>query len=529
MEIGTLIVDVDTARPGGLPIRWNGVFVVASMCISLVGSWRFLQSMHSVERMALTSFLPSGFVYGACSVWSLHFTGMNAVNFGVDEQGREIRIRYNVLWVVVSVLFPVASATISSYILAIARQEVRRTWAKSHRRPERQLEQQRLAFYSHSVLSGDDLPWCGILSRRRTVLSCMSGASMTLGIACMHYSGHLAMVNVQQVHPLWGIGLVAVAALVLNCLASWLASNPRQSIFYTAILAVFITAAVAVPHYASALTMRYYPHEGVSDSEGLMGGPNSSIQDLVFVANFIVGTLLFNMITAYHHDKKVSKITRDLQEVVEESGETMAVRAPQKPQVSEVVESVVVADGGSNRLGREGELEELVRRKFAHLLKEMSEGERDTIARNFDSRGKEYLTCSPLVLVVDTPRNNIHWSSCRTPRDHSALLVTPQLLSRGGGEGKGGKVPPSVARVPPGGGSTSGGSCRPPGRPQWDVLRPLEGWSTPKDSHGVPQRVTAALPWSSRFTTPRPPKVPPAASPKGPLSLPVLADTPMGV
>lgn len=452
MELGTVKVDWDT-NDGHIDIEWNWIFIVSSLAISLVGSWRFLQSMREITERRLTSFLPCGFVYGACAVWSLHFTAMNSIYFGKDAQGNDIQVRYSVPWVAASVFFPFMSATFSSYLLFIVRRKARKSYSTWVRETS-----------AESALSSEngDMPWCGLLSKRRLLFSCMSGVSMTLGIATMHYSGHIAMTNIRQVHPLWGIGLVAVSCLVLNLVAAWLASNPRDSFCYNCTLSIVITLAVAVPHYTSAHTVRYYLDDSLEPG-GLLGGPHSSIQDMVFVANFIVGTLIFNMVSAYRSQRKISKLTKDLHEASTSSlSLSLAAMNPEAPPAP--VEEAKVAEG----IGGE-QIDKVLEKKFSLIVKELDEGEMTAISRNIDTCGKQYLTSGPYIVVVNTPRNDIRWSGCRTPD----LVGTPRLPS-------------------------------PAAEGQWDVLKPLERWGTPFERHGAVERESTRLPQGTRFTTPRP-------------------------
>eukprot|EP00929_Paragymnodinium_shiwhaense_P116486 TRINITY_DN8606_c0_g2_i1.p1 TRINITY_DN8606_c0_g2~~TRINITY_DN8606_c0_g2_i1.p1 ORF type:complete len:407 (-),score=47.40 TRINITY_DN8606_c0_g2_i1:344-1564(-) len=288
IELGNVGLDVDF-QTGFLVITWDPLLIMLSFLVSMVGAWRFKEFVHHAKDMDLDDCVFAACIYGACSVWSLHFIAMNSVQLSGG-----VVLKYNVLLVLASLLATLPGAMSAYYFLVKLR-----TKQAMHRCVERLAK----AFSNHCPSH---------LNPRRTFCVIMSGLSMVAAIATMHYMGHFSMVGIYQVHNIYALLAIVCSCVGLNISALWLLSQKKTNIKHDIASCIVVALGVAVPHYISALTVRYYADDKnyVAPWTDLEGGPCSNIQKLVLAINFAMGTVIFNIAQTLRERRHVDRVIR---------------------------------------------------------------------------------------------------------------------------------------------------------------------------------------------------------------------------
>eukprot|EP00929_Paragymnodinium_shiwhaense_P116485 TRINITY_DN8606_c0_g1_i2.p1 TRINITY_DN8606_c0_g1~~TRINITY_DN8606_c0_g1_i2.p1 ORF type:complete len:401 (-),score=42.48 TRINITY_DN8606_c0_g1_i2:161-1363(-) len=275
LELGSVGLDV-VFQAGFLEVTFDPMWMMLSFFVSMLGAWRFKEFVHHANDMALHDCVFAACIYGACSVWSLHFIAMNSIQLSSG-----VVLKYNVFIVLASLLATLPGAMSAYYFLVKLR-----TGQTMHHC----VEKMNKAFSNYCPSN---------MNSRRTFCVVMAGLSMVACIATMHYMGHFSMVGIRQVHNIYALIAIVSTCIGLNMSALWLLSYKVQkaSINHDIASCIVVTLAVAVPHYISALSVRYYADDAgyVATWTDLEGGPCSNIQKLVLAINFAMGTVVFSM------------------------------------------------------------------------------------------------------------------------------------------------------------------------------------------------------------------------------------------
>lgn len=238
LDFGTAFTD------GSVPTSFDAFTLCLSIVVSILGSLRFVQFVSEAQGFVLVEATLAAVVYGTSSVWSLHFLGMSSVLYPICAP-----ITYVELLVALSCLWPVAAG-----FFAYACMTRRTFWSEGLQRSNSKMSSHSWATTKMPQLIGS--------GSHQFLRGTLAAVFMVAGIFLMHYTGSFSMRGLRQAHSLWGILGVVISCVVLNCaaVALILLRHPRGAFVRTGV-ALLVTAGVAVPHYTSAATVRYYPED----------------------------------------------------------------------------------------------------------------------------------------------------------------------------------------------------------------------------------------------------------------------------
>lgn len=99
--------------------EWNSSRILLSLAVAFVGSYGCITlyeqfrlcSKENVPKILTPTLLTvlMSFSLGGVAIWCMHFVGMSALTL-YDPQGVEVKIRYHVVWTIISLIVVVALA-----------------------------------------------------------------------------------------------------------------------------------------------------------------------------------------------------------------------------------------------------------------------------------------------------------------------------------------------------------------------------------------------------------------------------------
>ena len=271
-----------------LPMKWNAWLIVLSYVIGFVGSYTATYLLFMLERsetiMAKRLWLMASCLsFGGASIWSLHFTGMMAMDLGLI-------VTYEPVLTILSFVIAVSGALLSFYV------KFRNIFTVTVRHIE-SLDIVPLldnTMLDNSIYEDVSLIQIFIVKDLSIIAG---GLFMTTAIGGMHYTGMWAMriENVQMHFNLWIIFLSVLVGWII-CSISINALPRVIDIHRQTLFAVLSSGAVFILHYLGMYAVHF-----TIDKDHLPSVPVSSfgwiipltIIIIVSITSFLVLSVVF--------------------------------------------------------------------------------------------------------------------------------------------------------------------------------------------------------------------------------------------